>query len=68
MQLPLEKIFYKRKRYIVTFLTFCGFIILYILRTNLSIVIVDMTSSRNVTLENGTVLKVSFKKYFFTNY
>jgi len=49
-----------RKRYLVCFLAFVGSTFLYILRTNLSIAIVEMTSDKNITTSNnGTLVKVS---------
>lgn len=50
--------FFMRKRYFVCFWTCVGYIFLYILRANLSIAIIEMTSEKTVTLENGTDLKV----------
>ncbi|KAJ4449603.1 hypothetical protein ANN_01006, partial [Periplaneta americana] len=50
--------FWKRRRYIVALLAFFGFFSVYALRVNLSVAIVAMTSYRNETLENGTVVTV----------
>lgn len=47
-----------RKRYLVCFLTFVGSTFLYILRTNLSIAMVEMTSDKNVTFGNETMTQV----------
>lgn len=58
MQYP-DVNFFLRKRYFVCFMTCLGYILLYILRSNLSIAIVEMTSKKNITLENGTVIEVS---------
>lgn len=52
--------FYKKKRYLVLFLTFLGFINLYTLRVNLSVAIVAQTQVRNVTLENGTMVEQQY--------
>lgn len=60
--LPDDVSFCKRKRYTVTFLTFSGMMLLYILRTNLSIAMVDMTSDKNITVGNITVAKVNIKE------
>ncbi|XP_054263377.1 vesicular glutamate transporter 1-like [Macrosteles quadrilineatus] len=49
--------FWKRRRYLVTFLVFIGFVNVYSLRVNLSVAIVAMTSAYNVTLANGTVIQ-----------
>ncbi|XP_072381504.1 sialin-like [Diabrotica undecimpunctata] len=50
------------KRYIVAILAFFGFMNIYSLRSNLSIAIVDMTSLKNVSLQNGTnVLEREFE-------
>ncbi|CAG9770536.1 unnamed protein product [Ceutorhynchus assimilis] len=45
---------WKRRRYFVALMGFCGFFNAYILRVNLSIAIVAMTQDRHVTNENGT--------------
>lgn len=58
MQYP-DVNFFLRKRYFVCFMTCLGYVLLYILRANLSIAIVEMTSKKNITLENGTVVEVS---------
>jgi hypothetical protein len=44
---------------VVAFLAFLGFFNVYALRVNLSVAIVAMTASRNVTLSNGTTITVS---------
>jgi ACS family sodium-dependent inorganic phosphate cotransporter len=51
--------FWRRRRYVVAFLAFLGFFNVYALRVNLSVAIVAMTTSRNVTLNNGTTIIVS---------
>ncbi|GFG28742.1 hypothetical protein Cfor_02989 [Coptotermes formosanus] len=48
--------FWHRRRYVVAFLAFLGFFNVYALRVNLSVAIVAMTASRNVTLSNGTTI------------
>ena len=45
--------FWKKRRYIVTAFSFLGFLIAYVLRVNLSIAIVKMTSNRTLIDENG---------------
>ena len=58
--------FFLRKRYLFCFLKFIGMLFVMVLRTNLSIAIVEMSFSKNVTLSNGTVTKVSaIWKYFW---
>ena len=52
---------YIPRRFIVTAYTFLGFMVMLYLRANLSIALVDMTSTRNVTNGNSTHLKVSDK-------
>lgn len=54
---PDEK-FFLRKRYFVCFWTCVGFTMNYVLRSNLSIAIVEWTSEKIFTYENGTVIKV----------
>lgn len=50
---------YFPKRYIVASNTFIGFVIMYYLRTNLSLAIVEMTSKKNITIGNEVFIKVS---------
>ena len=50
--------FWKKRRYIVAAMGFCGFFNVYILRVNLSIAIVAMTQDRLFTLENGTIINL----------
>lgn len=45
---------YLRKRYLVTFLAFLGFVNLYTMRVNLSVAIVAMTKNQTVQHEDGT--------------
>ncbi|XKL62489.1 hypothetical protein PGB90_002322 [Kerria lacca] len=47
------------KRYWIIFLAFLGEALMYILRTNLSIAIVDMTTDRNITIGNRTYIEKS---------
>jgi len=47
------------KRFTVAAFTFLGFSILFYLRANLSIALVEMTSSKNVTEGNVTYCRVS---------
>ncbi|XP_055704445.1 sialin-like [Phlebotomus papatasi] len=49
--------FWQKRRYILVFMAFLGFINVYALRVNLSVGIVAMTEVKNVTLENGTVVE-----------
>ncbi|GAB0100070.1 MFS domain-containing protein [Sergentomyia squamirostris] len=51
--------FWQKRRYILVFLAFLGFINVYTLRLNLSVAIVAMTEKFNTTLENGTVVEES---------
>ncbi|RZB41338.1 MFS 1 and/or Sugar tr domain containing protein [Asbolus verrucosus] len=48
--------FWKKRRYVVATLAFLGFFNVYALRANLSIAIVAMTETKNVTLDNGTII------------
>lgn len=48
---------WREKRHIVMFLAFLGVFILYVVRINLSVAIVAMTTDRYKTLENGTIIK-----------
>lgn len=55
---------YFPKRYKVSALAFLGFVVMFYLRTNLSIAVVAMTDGRNRTMENETYFEVSlFLKY-----
>uniref|UniRef100_A0A1B6IAN8 Major facilitator superfamily (MFS) profile domain-containing protein n=1 Tax=Homalodisca liturata TaxID=320908 RepID=A0A1B6IAN8_9HEMI len=49
--------FWKKRRHLLTFLAFLGFLNMYIARVNLSVAIVAMNSPYNVTLEDGTVIE-----------
>ncbi|XP_031343254.1 sialin-like [Photinus pyralis] len=46
---------WKRRRYVVAIMVFFGFFNKFLLRANLSVAIVSMTSKTEVILENGTV-------------
>lgn len=46
------------RRYTVCGMTFVGVLILFAMRLNLSVAVVSMTSSRDVKLDNGTILEV----------
>ena len=46
--------FWRKRRWLVIFLAFFGFINIYTLRVNLSVAIVKMTENRTIILENGT--------------
>ncbi|KAG8259625.1 hypothetical protein J6590_008660 [Homalodisca vitripennis] len=49
--------FWKKRRYLLTFLAFLGCLNMFISRVNLSVGIVAMNSPYNVTLGNGTVVE-----------
>ena len=51
--------FYLQKRYFVALMAFFGWIFMFLMRTNLSISIIDMTSERLVTVGNKTLIQVS---------
>ncbi|GLH02143.1 Uncharacterized protein GBIM_08180 [Gryllus bimaculatus] len=46
--------FWKRRRYILTAMTFLGFFNMLALRSNVSVAVTAMTTKRTVDLENGT--------------
>ena len=48
--------FYKKRRYFLVFMAFCGLFNVYALRINLSVAIVAMTEDFEVALENGTIV------------
>jgi ACS family sodium-dependent inorganic phosphate cotransporter len=48
-----------KRRYVVAFLAFFGFCVIFMLRVNLSVAIVAMTTNKTVTYDNGTVINVS---------
>lgn len=47
-----------QRRYVLTFLVFCGYFNIYALRVNMSIGIVAMTQDQVETLENGTEISL----------
>lgn len=47
--------FWKRRRYVVAFMSFLGFFNVYALRANLSIAIIVMTENKSVSIGNETV-------------
>ncbi|XP_046658349.1 sialin-like isoform X1 [Homalodisca vitripennis] len=49
--------FWRKRRYLIACLSFVGFCNVYIMRVNLSVGIVAMTSSYTVVLENGTTIE-----------
>jgi len=51
------------RRYVLALAGFFGFFHVYVLRVNLSIAIVAMTSNRSTTHPNGTTTYVSIKSY-----
>lgn len=72
---PLSWKFWRKRRYIVVVMAFCGFFNVYSLRVNLSVGIVAMTENRTVHYENGTIGWVSdwqsymyVLNYMFTNW
>ncbi|KAG8310786.1 hypothetical protein J6590_057455 [Homalodisca vitripennis] len=52
--------FWKKRRYLVACLAFLGFCNVYIMRVNLSVGIVAMTTSYTVVLENGTTIEAGW--------
>nr|XP_018914420.1 PREDICTED: sialin-like [Bemisia tabaci] len=56
---------FKRKRYLVSFLAFFGFMNMYAIRVNLSVAIVAMTSEQLsvVKLENGTTISAMVQEF-----
>ncbi|KAK7604387.1 hypothetical protein V9T40_005573 [Parthenolecanium corni] len=56
---PQSGKFYLQKRYLVALLGFIAWGLLFLMRTNLSISIVDMTSNRTVTVGNETITQVA---------
>ncbi|KAK7871343.1 hypothetical protein R5R35_007602 [Gryllus longicercus] len=48
---------WKRRRYVVTAMSFFGFFNVFALRVNVSVAVAAMTSIKEVTLENGTVIE-----------
>ncbi len=53
---------YFPKRYMVSLFAFLGFVVMFYLRTNLSIAIVAMTADRNITKGNETLFEVRSSK------
>lgn len=47
--------FWRKRRYIVVLMSFCGFFNVYSLRVNLSVAIVAMSENRTVHYANGTM-------------
>lgn len=52
--------FFLRKRYYVMIFVILGWMVMVMLRVNLSICMVDMTSEKSVMVGNTTYIKVSF--------
>uniref|UniRef100_A0A1B6MQM7 Sialin n=1 Tax=Graphocephala atropunctata TaxID=36148 RepID=A0A1B6MQM7_9HEMI len=50
--------FWRRKRHLLTFLAFLGFVKVYLLKVSVGVAVVAMTSPYNTTLDNGTVVEV----------
>ncbi|XP_046660537.1 vesicular glutamate transporter 1-like isoform X3 [Homalodisca vitripennis] len=50
--------FWRRKRHLVTFLAFLGFVKMHTLKVSVSVAAVAMTSPYHTTLDNGTVVEV----------
>lgn len=59
--------FYLRKRYFVCLWTCVGFMTLMLFASSLSIALVELTSDKHVTTENGTIVIVSIS-ICFVNY
>ncbi|KAG8259609.1 hypothetical protein J6590_008644 [Homalodisca vitripennis] len=53
--------FWKRRRHLVTFLAFLGFFTVNILRVNFFNAINPMITPYNVTLDNGTVVEMTYR-------
>lgn len=47
---------WRRRRYVVVFMAFLGYLVAYTLRTNMNVAIIAMTQKSNVTLSNGTMI------------
>lgn len=56
---PADETLYLRKRYYVSALAFLGLVLNFLLRINVSICIVDMTSNKTVTINDVTHTEVS---------
>ena len=54
-----------KRRFVVAILAFFGFVNVYMLRVNLSIAVVAMTSNKTRMLRNGTEVNVSFIRLCF---
>lgn len=52
---------YLRKRYLIVFLSFLGYVNLYTMRVDLSVAIVALTENRTVTHADGSI---SYEQYF----
>ena len=51
------------KRYIIVAMVFIGYADIYYLHSNLSMAVVEMTTVKNITHENGTIEQVSTVNY-----
>lgn len=61
-KIPVETLpIWKKRRYIIAFLAFFGFINVYTLRINLSVGIVAMTENRTIEHEDGSK---TYEQYF----
>ncbi|XP_063701342.1 sialin [Culicoides brevitarsis] len=53
----IDKPFWQKRRYTVVLMAFFGFFNVYALRVNLSVAIVSMVETRNIQLQNGTIIQ-----------
>jgi MFS family permease len=53
--------FFRKKRYLIVFMAFLGYINLYTLRVNMSVAIVALTENRTVEHDDGSV---TYEQYF----
>lgn len=52
--------FWRRKRYVVTLMTFLGFVNVLALRANVSVAVTDMTTKHLITSDNGTSYEIRY--------
>ncbi|KAL5274391.1 hypothetical protein ACFFRR_000869 [Megaselia abdita] len=48
---------WRKRRYVVVFMAFFGYLSAYTLRTNMNVAIISMIQKNNVTLSNGTIIE-----------
>lgn len=56
------------KRFIIVMMVFIGYANMFYLHSNLGMAVVEMTTVKNIILENGTIQKVSNFQLHYSHY